>query len=946
MARSINELIGTNTFDENFKNAMRDYYSYGFKCYDQFYKDRQTIDKNRKILEKILGEHWEFKKTGMKGRYQIVLRTAERDMNTPINELYFLHNLKYIGHYLNYLLDLDSKSRLRSGLQSIPPDEGELTDDETLIYTNEVDFAIIDNWFEEINYEGYPGEFLKGDTLPVRINRQLDAFCPDSSKGRNLWNRTAVLDGLGVVCNLSSPYNVERRNRWLKSEWNKYQERHHFKQKRYFNSAKTDLSRAYWMRSPITMETLLEKGNELFSETAGKDTEDRFEDDFQTKFQDLCSFYTQYFVLGEIGSFLNRRMMGCLPDNENEPFKFKHNYIQKSLYDYNLLDILIAVENTYICWVSYSHGINLSRQECIIIPLQIRVSVANGREYVMYYDIERRKLGALRIEFIDRIIIYRHVQSIKPVERSGAKNAQAKRQAETVQEENALREIKIDAQDLKRQIILARQMLPSVWGTEISDCLVDDNWEERVHTYRIRINYSDDDEQYITVRAKKESRKNADVWQEKEIKIKCFPTKELRNWLRSFYVRMESAEGMDDREFDVDKDVESLWNLYFEKNEWKQEEPGEDKNADSDREKTGYEIEGTVIAESEGHAALFHELFSKHAVVLADSILACSHEREGDFHEILKQEVRRNFSFYAGKELEKVTETLAGYALDCGVIGRDGVPRFTTQRRDYLYEVLPLTKIECRWLITVLRDPVADIFLPRNVSQKLIDYIRETALYHVKPFEMDCIYYFDRYNAGVRTDSEIQQIRKIYRAICNGRKIRVKYKNWKGDELPETTLCPAWMEYSKRDDVMRIWAVDETGKICIVNVPRMTGLEVLHGEGYNLEAAQEQVRGLLEKTMTKLTVEFYEGKRNLPDRILTEFSLWKKKCVYDPKSKKFAMKLHYSTYDEKEILIRLLSYGAYIKVSSDEKDNYVCTELKRRIARQRDLFRTMEHERD
>ena len=29
------ELIGTNSFDETFKNSIRDYYVYGFKSYDQ-----------------------------------------------------------------------------------------------------------------------------------------------------------------------------------------------------------------------------------------------------------------------------------------------------------------------------------------------------------------------------------------------------------------------------------------------------------------------------------------------------------------------------------------------------------------------------------------------------------------------------------------------------------------------------------------------------------------------------------------------------------------------------------------------------------------------------------------------------------------------------------------------------------------------------------------------
>ena len=51
------ELIGTNSFDDIFKNTIRDYYIYGFKSYEQFTKGRQIIDKRWKIFSKILVLH-------------------------------------------------------------------------------------------------------------------------------------------------------------------------------------------------------------------------------------------------------------------------------------------------------------------------------------------------------------------------------------------------------------------------------------------------------------------------------------------------------------------------------------------------------------------------------------------------------------------------------------------------------------------------------------------------------------------------------------------------------------------------------------------------------------------------------------------------------------------------------------------------------------------------
>lgn len=55
------------------------------------------------------------------------------------------------------------------------------------------------------------------------------------------------------------------------------------------------------------------------------------------------------------------------------------------------------------------------------------------------------------------------------------------------------------------------------------------------------------------------------------------------------------------------------------------------------------------------------------------------------------------------------------------------------------------------------------------------------------------------------------------------------------------------------------------------------------------------------------------------------------------------MTLHYPTEDEKEILVRLLGYGPYIRILAED-DNYVLKEIKRRLSVQRDLIQTRESE--
>ena len=59
--------------------------------------------------------------------------------------------------------------------------------------------------------------------------------------------------------------------------------------------------------------------------------------------------------------------------------------------------------------------------------------------------------------------------------------------------------------------------------------------------------------------------------------------------------------------------------------------------------------------------------------------------------------------------------------------------------------LLPITKIEVRWLLSVLDDPLARVFL----SPEQINAVRKClscAPFKVEKLQIDAINYFDRYN--------------------------------------------------------------------------------------------------------------------------------------------------------------------------------------------------------
>lgn len=73
----------------------------------------------------------------------------------------------------------------------------------------------------------------------------------------------------------------------------------------------------------------------------------------------------------------------------------------QSLNDFNLIDLLYAIEKGMWCRIKYSHRIKDLETELFCYPLEIRVSNMRGREFLMYYEPFRRSYSALRLEFID-----------------------------------------------------------------------------------------------------------------------------------------------------------------------------------------------------------------------------------------------------------------------------------------------------------------------------------------------------------------------------------------------------------------------------------------------------------------------------------------------------------------------------------------------------------------
>ena len=74
------EWISAQSFDEKFKNALRDYFQYGFKTLDRCGKGEDTLREDWNRLNNILGDYLEWSERGREIRFA-TLDSQSAEMN-------------------------------------------------------------------------------------------------------------------------------------------------------------------------------------------------------------------------------------------------------------------------------------------------------------------------------------------------------------------------------------------------------------------------------------------------------------------------------------------------------------------------------------------------------------------------------------------------------------------------------------------------------------------------------------------------------------------------------------------------------------------------------------------------------------------------------------------------------------------------------------------------
>ncbi len=207
---------------------------------------------------------------------------------------------------------------------------------------------------------------------------------------------------------------------------------------------------------------------------------------------------------------------------------------------------------------------------------------------------------------------------------------------------------------------------------------------------------------------------------------------------------------------------------------------------------------------------------------------------------------------------------------------------------------MPLTELQKRWLKAISLDKRIQLF---NV-----DF---SALENVEPlFTPDDIYYFDRYEKGDGFTDEgyIRRFRILIKAVEERQPVKLELDNKRGGSM-FVNVIPERLEYSEKEDKFRLLTSGCRYRQT-VNLS-----SILHCAPYHGDNIKKNVKPVQKAEVTFL---LFDG-RNTLERAMLHFAHFEKQ-VEKKDDNHYTVRLIYEKNDETELLIRILSFGPFIKV--------------------------------
>jgi len=213
---------------------------------------------------------------------------------------------------------------------------------------------------------------------------------------------------------------------------------------------------------------------------------------------------------------------------------------------------------------------------------------------------------------------------------------------------------------------------------------------------------------------------------------------------------------------------------------------------------------------------------------------------------------------------------------------------------------MPLTLLQKRWLKAISLDPRVRLFDPGVPCPDDVQPL----------FTPDDVYVFDRCADGDPFEDEayVRTFRLILDAVRNRRPLSIGVKGSTGGAA---RLCgmPEYLEYSEKDDKFRL-IVSGRRRQSVVNLGRILSCRPFRGDfrgrGFRPAPAAEK----------SVVLELLD-ERNALERVLLHFAHFEKEARRLDE-KRYRVTIRYQPDDETEMVIRVLSFGPFIRVTEPE----------------------------
>lgn len=577
------------------------------------------------------------------------------------------------------------------------------------------------------------------------------------------------------------------------------------------------------------------------------------------------TFFSEVSPLGITGS---RILDMC--DVGNNLFVFKHRYITQALDSVVLYDLLDSIQNKYVLDVRVEKESTNILQRALIVPIQIRSSALDGRQYVFcwYDDSKQKQYRSLRLDYIHDI----------------------KRSEETIDH-------------IEEVITKGRAYTSVLWGTTLT----------QTGSMRIEFSFDPKTEAHIGQRIEREKRighiENNGEGSKVLILDRVSCSKDIMPWLLSFTGYITKIES-DNRNYQrqlqksFSGHISSLNDMYlYKKYSWEHSDSPYVPVKEQVFKKWDTASEDKVIFSEFGcdyfecRRRILNKLKTKKTPKEAMSIIDTEIQRLGQ-----SDEVRKNISYAA-----LINESLL-LKNDDGTV-QSAFPNMVQR---------PFINTELRWIRAILEDRRIGLFLQDaevKDLQKLLE--KYQPLYNIED-----VCYFDMYQDGDDFGSELLKGRfsMLCEAIHYRKPLVVTYKASANGKENSYIVIPLKIEYSHLESKLRLLAYNtrDAGKghaqTRAYLLSRITKIEEYTGDrSFSDDLTWENFSQLCDYPLKVLVPA--SVKRNTLERFMIAFSPYKKEVVgYDEEREAYYIKIWYYKDDLKELLCKIRSYGSDIEV--------------------------------